>query len=329
MDSGSDVGDEDMMGASDVDGSSLSSASLKWAGKGQAQAATRAVTLHIGALSARVLLLPPDVPDDEEGAEGHAGPPETLAESAVVDLPSGSGDAAGARIQMTVLGVVPEPAVWASAICVSGHMLVQFDDSEEDAAVVARSAALASAAAAAGPDEVFADLSATGPASALGAIGLAAAAATAGAGGDAGARRGGGGSTARAANSMPLTAAERAENDANPDALYCCCKERDENDRLMIECSFGRACNGWVHPDCFGMDEDDVAKAVKTKRWACALCVHVRDGVRPAPKQAATSTARDVLELLHASLAQDDLVALVRCGTFGQLGVLFRRKTMS
>ena len=85
---------------------------------------------------------------------------------------------------------------------------------------------------------------------------------------------------------------------APPDAeTYCLCGSSDDG-RLMIECTANaHGCGGWIHPECFGMGPEALARAESDENWACPLCCgEVGD------EEAARARAR-ALAAQHAQLA--------------------------
>jgi hypothetical protein len=58
----------------------------------------------------------------------------------------------------------------------------------------------------------------------------------------------------------------------SPSITYCTCQKESEEGELMIECSEGGKCNGWVHPGCCGLSDTDVDNLTDVD-YTCPGCV--------------------------------------------------------
>ena len=55
-------------------------------------------------------------------------------------------------------------------------------------------------------------------------------------------------------------------------SITCCTCLKEYEGELMIECSEGRKCNGWVHPGCCGLSDTDVDNLTDMD-YICPGCV--------------------------------------------------------
>ncbi|XP_052235872.1 uncharacterized protein LOC127880788 [Dreissena polymorpha] len=51
--------------------------------------------------------------------------------------------------------------------------------------------------------------------------------------------------------------------------LYCLCRQKNDENEMMVECDF---CDGWFHPRCVDMDEDE---AGYLSSWNCPGCIEI------------------------------------------------------
>lgn len=62
---------------------------------------------------------------------------------------------------------------------------------------------------------------------------------------------------------------KRKLDDVQDSNLYCLCQQTIKEDKMMVQCDF---CDGWFHPECVHLDEDE-AKQLST--WNCPACIDV------------------------------------------------------
>lgn len=51
--------------------------------------------------------------------------------------------------------------------------------------------------------------------------------------------------------------------------LYCLCRQKNDENEMMVQCDF---CDGWFHPRCVDMDEDE---AGHLSSWNCPGCIEI------------------------------------------------------
>lgn len=280
--------------------------------------------LHFGHLSARVLLHHPDVPDEVPAKPAASTKPDGTADAdggLWAILGSWGGDTA----TISVRGFVSEADLVAAGVTVDTQVLVQFEDGPEASGVRARGGAVRKGIL----DDLDAEeLEKAPPAKrrrkekkpkSVAAKGADGGEAGAGAGGEAAV-----GAAAVAEDDEEDDDDDEEEDEEDGEERYCRCNRPDNGEELMIECSDGRGgCNGWIHPDCFDMDEGALHKAVNARRFVCPLCAG-KPKDKSAPK--GVPRDRDLCELLCATCAKGRLAAVAQLSMFGGNCVIFARK---
>ncbi|TPX44179.1 hypothetical protein SeLEV6574_g04654 [Synchytrium endobioticum] len=70
------------------------------------------------------------------------------------------------------------------------------------------------------------------------------------------------------------------EDSENPDATYCVCKSKYDEERPMVQCD---GCHDWFHLDCIGLS---TAQADQMERYLCPICnPHQQGGVGKQKKR--------------------------------------------